>query len=167
MSAPKLAARLYVTSRRGITAHTVRNRLHAADLRGRNPYVGVPLAAQHRYDRLNWATHHRHWRNFHWNNVLLTDKPDLSWNSQTAVFEYGVVRGSLWHCQRCPARSIRRREHCSKWRNGFGYYARNIECCEILPTDHYTQHVIPYVLRHSAKFQHDNARCHTARHNRD
>ena len=42
-----------------ICARTVRNKLRAARLRGRRPYVDVPLARNHWRERLNWARAHR------------------------------------------------------------------------------------------------------------
>ena len=43
-----------------ICAKTVMNRFRAARLRGRRPYVGVPLTPDHRRIRLNWTrAHHR------------------------------------------------------------------------------------------------------------
>ena len=53
MTSGTIATRLRVTTGVRITDQTVRNRLCAARLRGRRPYMGVPLTLKHHIDRVN------------------------------------------------------------------------------------------------------------------
>ena len=55
LSSTRIAGLVRNATGTGICAKTVRNRLQAARLRGRHPYVGVPLTPDHRRIRLNWT----------------------------------------------------------------------------------------------------------------
>ena len=57
-----------------ICAKTVGNRFRVALLRGRRPYISVPLTPDHRRSRLNWTNAHRRWSRHQWNQVVFTDK---------------------------------------------------------------------------------------------
>ncbi len=57
-----------------ISSQTVRNRLHAANLRARRPAVRPKLTARHRAARLLWARQHVNWQLRHWTSVLFTDE---------------------------------------------------------------------------------------------
>ena len=59
MSSTRIACLVRNATGTLICARTVRNRLRAARLRGRRPYVGVPLTRDHRRARLNWTRAHR------------------------------------------------------------------------------------------------------------
>ena len=76
LSAPKLAALLYVTSRKRIAGSEKGCMMQIwEDI---NLMLGVPLTTQYHCDQLNLATLHHQWRRIHWNNVLFTD--DSSFN---------------------------------------------------------------------------------------
>ena len=65
--------------RRGpVAPNTVRNRLSAAGLQARRPYVGPPLTAQRRLRRLQWARAHHRITRLQWNSVLFTDESRFS-----------------------------------------------------------------------------------------
>ena len=74
LSSTKIAGLIRNTTGTRICLRTVRNRLRAARLRGRRPYVGVPLTRNHRHKRLNWARAHRQWTRRQWNQVVFTDE---------------------------------------------------------------------------------------------
>ena len=57
-----------------ITPQTLRNRLHAANFRGRRPAVRPILLPRHRQARLLWARNHVRWQRRHWRPVLFTDE---------------------------------------------------------------------------------------------
>ena len=73
VSAEQLRERLSKTGTR-VSVQTVRNRLHSAGLRARQPYVGVPLSQRHRQARLAWTRQHHRWTNQQWATVLFTDE---------------------------------------------------------------------------------------------
>ena len=73
MSSTRIAGLVRNATGTRICARTVRNRLRAARLRGRRPYVGVPLTRDHRRARLNWTRAHRRWTRQQWNQVVFTD----------------------------------------------------------------------------------------------
>lgn len=62
------------TSNTTISAQTVRNRLHAADLHARRPVVRPPLTVRHRRDRLQFAQERAGWRLNDYRNILFTDE---------------------------------------------------------------------------------------------
>lgn len=57
-----------------ISAQTLRNRLHDANLRARRPVVRPPLTQRHRRNRLAFAQDHVNWRLRHFRHVLFTDE---------------------------------------------------------------------------------------------
>ena len=57
-----------------VCAKTVRNRLRAARLCGRHPYIGVPLTPDHRRTRLNWTREYCRWTRHQLNQVVFTDE---------------------------------------------------------------------------------------------
>ncbi len=74
MSSRQLLQRVRATTGTRISDTTVRNRLRSARLRGRRPYVGVPLTLRHRAERLAWARTHLRWTRQRWNEVVFTDE---------------------------------------------------------------------------------------------
>ena len=72
-----------------ICAKTVRNRLRAARLRGRRPYVGVPSTPDHRRIRLNWTRAHHRWTRQQWNQVVFTDESRFN-------LEFAARRLRVW-----------------------------------------------------------------------
>ena len=73
VSAEQLRERLSRTGTRA-SVPTVRNRLHSAGLRARQPYVGVLLSQRHRQGRLALTRQHRRWTYQQWATVLFTDE---------------------------------------------------------------------------------------------
>jgi hypothetical protein len=62
-----------------VSDQTIRNRLHAANLRSRRPVEGIPLTIRHRRLRLEWCQPHLRWILRQWANVCLTlGLPDLA-----------------------------------------------------------------------------------------
>ena len=57
-----------------VTAQTVRNRLHGANIRAFRPAVRPKLTARHRTARLQWTRNHVNWQLRHWTPVLFTDE---------------------------------------------------------------------------------------------
>jgi len=57
-----------------ITPQTVRNRLHAANLRAYRPAVRPILTRRHRLARFQWTQNHVNWQLRHWTPVLFTDE---------------------------------------------------------------------------------------------
>ena len=57
-----------------VSSQTVRNRLHAANLRAYRPTVRPILTLRHRTARLQWARDHVNWQLRHWTPVLLKDE---------------------------------------------------------------------------------------------
>ena len=53
---------------------TIRNRLHARNLRARCPVVRQPLTRQHRIARRQWALVHRRWTRAEWRMVMFSDE---------------------------------------------------------------------------------------------
>ena len=173
MSAPKLASRHYNMFRTRLSSQTVRNRLRAALLRGRKPYVGVPLTAVHRRNRYNWAAAHQRWRRQQWNNILFTDESRF-----TLQFSDGRVRVWRRDGERFDGPNVVQRD---RFGGGsimvWGGISKNAQtdlvtvagtltavryCQQIV-----TPHILPFIRRHNATLQQDNARCHTARFTRD
>ena len=57
-----------------VTARTVRNRLHGANIRAFRPAVRPKLTTRHRTARLQWTQNHVNWQMRHWTPVLFTDE---------------------------------------------------------------------------------------------
>lgn len=57
----------------GVSARTIRNRLHEAGLRSRTPLGRLPLTPQHRAARLQWCRDRREWRD-EWRRVVFSDE---------------------------------------------------------------------------------------------
>ena len=74
MSSTRIAGLVRNGTGTRLCAKTVRNRLRAARLHGRRPYVGVPLTRDHRRARLNWTMAHRRSTRQQWNQVVFTDE---------------------------------------------------------------------------------------------
>ena len=106
-----------------ICLRTVKNRLRAARLSGRRPYVGVPLTRNNRQERLTWARAHRQWTRRQWNQAVFTDESSFSLNF--ADGRVSVWRRDGWRtdgsCKRHLTRSVWRR-----WHYGLG---RNFKLC--------------------------------------
>ena len=72
-SAVQLNTDFHAASGVRITPQTLRQRLHAANLRAHRPAVR-PILRRHRVARLNWAQNHINWQLRHWTPVLFTDE---------------------------------------------------------------------------------------------
>ena len=59
---------------RRISAQTVRNRLHTAGLRARQPAVRLLLQDRHRAARRAWAREHVRWTRDQWRRVIWSDE---------------------------------------------------------------------------------------------
>ena len=57
-----------------VSEQTIRNRLHARNLRARRPVVRQPLTRQHRIAWRQWALVHRRWTRAEWRMVMFSDK---------------------------------------------------------------------------------------------
>ena len=57
-----------------VSDQTIRNRLHAANLRSRRPVEGIPLTRRHRRLRLEWCRPHLRWILRQWGNVCFSDE---------------------------------------------------------------------------------------------
>lgn len=57
----------------GVSARTIRNRLHEAGLRSRVPLGRLPLTPQHRSARLQWCRDRRLWKD-EWRRVVFSDE---------------------------------------------------------------------------------------------
>ncbi|GFX15270.1 transposable element Tcb2 transposase [Trichonephila clavipes] len=80
---PQLVADHFQASGRRISATTVRNRLHNADLYARRPVVCVPLNGRQRRNRLCWAREHVSWTQQQWASVLFTDESRFTMESDS------------------------------------------------------------------------------------
>ena len=74
MSCPELASRIRAATRTSVSHDTVRNRLRAASLTARRPYVGIPLSQRHRDARVQWSRQHLQWTRRQWDSVIFTDE---------------------------------------------------------------------------------------------
>ena len=173
-SSRKLAQRLRNVTGTRISDMTVRNRLHAARLRARRPYVGVPLTARHRQARVQWARAHRRWVCRQWQEVLFTDESRFN-----VSFSDGRVRVWRRKGERLDAANVIERDRygggsvmvwggmCQEGTTDLVTVAGTLTsqryCDEIIMPV-----VVPYIQGHNvAVFQQDNARPHTARHTQD
>ena len=173
MSAPKLLSRHYNMIGHRLGVLTVRNRLRATSLRGRRPYVGVPLRAVHRRNRYNWAAAHRRWRRQQWDNILFTDESRF-----TLQFSDGRIRVWRRNGDRFDTANVLQRDRFGGgsimvW-GGISKNARTdlVTVAGTLTDVRYCQQIVtPYILpfmrRHNATLHQDNARCHTARYSMD
>lgn len=155
---------------RRISDQTVRNRLHAAELRAYRPLRGNVLTRRHHQARLQWATQHRHWtlRN-HWRHVWFSDESSFLLHrhdrrrrvyrrvreryQQNCVDEappHGGGSIMVWGAINNAGRSqlVRVQGNMTAQR-----YVQDI----VQP------HVFPLMVAPRAVFQQDNARPHTAR----
>ena len=57
-----------------VSDQTIRNRLHARNLRARRPVVRQPLTRQHRLARQQWTLVHRRWTRAEWRMVMFSDE---------------------------------------------------------------------------------------------
>ena len=174
LSRPKLGTRLRQATGTRISDQTVQNRLRAAGLRGRRPYVGIPLTLRHRRLRVEWARAHQHWTRQMWNRILFTDESRFNvdfadgrirvWRRKGERLDpenviqhdrYGggsvMIWGGISHSGKTELVTIDGNLNAVRY------------CDEIIrPTVH------PYIRdRHSDTLQQDNARPHVARHTRD
>ena len=77
-TANTIRGQLRVTTHTNISAQTVRNRLHDANLHARRPLVRPRLTPQHRAARLAWSAHHLRWNRQQWARVLFSDESRFS-----------------------------------------------------------------------------------------
>ena len=78
-----------------ISTQTIRNRLHDAGLRSRQPAIRVPLTRYHVQMRLAWARDHVTWTQNDWAPVLLQTSPGFVWTLPIDVLGYGECRMSI------------------------------------------------------------------------
>ena len=57
-----------------VSDQTIRNRLHARNLRARRHVVRQPLTRRHRIARRQWALVHRRWTRAQWRRVMFSDE---------------------------------------------------------------------------------------------
>ena len=154
-----------------ICPKTVRNRLRAARLRGRRPYVGVPLTPDHRRLRLNWTRAHHRWTRQQWNQVVFTDESRFN-----LKFADGILRVWRRDGERMDPANVIQHDRFGGgsvmvW-GGISHRAKtdlvtvhgNLNamryCNEIVQPA-----LLPFLRQgHATIFQQDNARCHVARH---
>ena len=132
-----------------ICPKTVRNRLRAARLRGRRPYVGVPLTPANRRIRLNWTRAHHCWTRQQWNQVVFTDESRFN-----LKFADGRLRVWRRDGERMDPANVIQQDRFHGNLNDMRY------CNEIVQPA-----LLPFLRQgHATIFQQDNARCHVARH---
>lgn len=170
MPARKLVNQLRAATGTRISVYTARNRLRAARLRARRPYVGIPLTARHRAARLNWARQHLGWTRRRWNRIVFTDESKFNlqgadgrirvWRRKGERLDpanviqrdrYGggsvMVWGGISHSGKTELITIRGNLNAVRY------------CNEVI-----VPAVVPYIANnHADVLQQDNARCHTAR----
>lgn len=171
LSSTKLAGLVRNATGTRICARTVRNRLRAARLRARRPYVGVPLTIRHRQARLNWATAHRRWTRRQWNEVVFTDESRFN-----LMFADGRVRVWRRTGERMDPANVIQHD-----RFGGGSVMVWAGISNRAKTDMVTVNgnlnavrycneiirpvILPFLRQgHASVFQQDNARPHVARH---
>lgn len=154
---------------RRISAQTVRNRLREADLRCRRPHRGLDLTAARRRARLDWANAHVRWNRARWRQIVFSDESRFNlchadgrlrvWRRAGERFSdattvprvaHGgggvMVWAGICHGDRTQLLIIDGNLNAVRYRD------------EILRPI-----VLPFIRRHNATFQHDNARPHVAR----
>lgn len=154
-----------------VSDRTVRNRLRAARLRARRPYVGIPLTLRHRQARFQWVRTHRQWTRRQWNDVLFTDESRFNVSFADGRFRVWRRRG-----ERLDPNNVIQRD-----RYGGGsvmvwagiYHDGKTDLVTVagnLTSQRYCNEIIqpvvmPFMQQHNVGiFQQDNARPHTARH---
>ena len=170
LSAPKLARQLYNAQSLRVSKQTVRNRLHAAGLRGRKPYVGIPLTARHRQLRLQWARNHRRWIQRRWNRVVFSDESRFNVQFSDGRLRVWRRKGERYDMQNVMERDRYGGGSVTVW--GGIMHGVKTDLVTVIGTltavDYCNQivvpHIAPFVRRHNATLQQDNARPHTARH---
>lgn len=154
-----------------ISAQTVRNRLAERNIRCRRPYVGQVLTRRHRRARLDWERHHGRWTRNQWNTVLFSDESRFlldRFDRRSRVYRRPRERFSdacVSEVDRFGGGSV------MVW-GGITFHGRT----QLLIVDgnltgqRYRDEILAPVVtpffnanRNVTVFQHDNARCHTAR----
>lgn len=74
LSARNLQARFAGRYGRRLCVQTIRNRLHAANMRARKAARKPAMTALHRQTRLRWCRQHRPWNLNMWRNVMFSDE---------------------------------------------------------------------------------------------
>lgn len=158
-----------IPGQRRISDQTVRNRLREAGIRARRPVKAVVLTRRHRQVRHQWARTHRVWPQQRWRTVWFSDESRF-------LLQRGDGRARVYR-----RRNERFANNCIQEVDRFGggsvmmwaaishtgktalvHIPGNLTaqryCDEILQP-----HVLPLMQQNGARFQHDNARPHTAR----
>lgn len=65
-----------------VSEQTVRNRLHAVNLRARRPHIVRPLSAHHREARKTWSQKHARWTAKQWDSVMFSDESIYTLNAR-------------------------------------------------------------------------------------
>lgn len=157
-----------------VSVQTVQNRLHASGLRGRRPYVGIPLTRRHRQLRRQWATAHLPWTRQMWNRILFTDESRFN-----VAFADGRLRVWRRRGERFDPENVVERDRYGGgsvmiW-GGISYQGKTelVTVNGTLNSVRYCNEIIrpvvhPYIRdRHADTLQQDNARPHVARYTRD
>ena len=87
-----------------VSDQTIRNRLHAANLRSRRPVVRIPLTRRHRRLCLEWCRPHLRWILRQWGNVCFSDESRFN-----LKFNDGRIR--VYRCQGERFADVNVREH--------------------------------------------------------
>jgi len=162
-------SRTYLGGR--VSAQTVRNRLRAANIRARRPYVGPILTARHRALRLLWCRNHLPWNQIRWNRIVFSDESRFN-------LSHADGRVRVWRRQ-----GERFADCCVVERDRFGggslmvwggicgnnkthlIIIRGNLTAQRYVNDVLTPEVLPFLAQHGQgiTFQHDNATPHAAR----
>ena len=174
MTSRQLCTQLRQAEGTRVCYQTVRTRLHAARLRGRRPYVEIPLTQRHRRERLTWNTAHQCWIRRQWNKVLFMDESRFN-------LQFADGRLRVWRRQgeRFDDSNVLERDRFGGgsvmvW-GGICHRAKTeiVTIAGTLTSVRYCDEVIEPVIvpfshqRHATLLQQDNARPHTAIHTRD
>lgn len=167
--ATRTAAETIGVHNRRIAAQTVRNRLREGDLRCRRPHRGLDLTAVRRRARLDWANAHARWNLARWRQIVFSDESRFNLFHADGRLRVWRRTGERY----IDAATLRRVAHggggvmvwagiCHGDRTQLQFIDGNLNAVryrdEILRPI-----VVPFIRRHHATFQHDNARPHVAR----
>ena len=101
-TANDIRAQLRTAANVNVSDQTIRNRLHAANLRSRRAAVRIPLTRTHRNNRLAWSRAHVTWNRQQWSRVIFSDESRFTlsfndgrvrvWRRSGERFQDGAVR---------------------------------------------------------------------------
>ncbi|GFY01134.1 transposable element Tcb2 transposase [Trichonephila clavipes] len=172
-SSRQLATRWFTATGALMSASSIRRRLLHRGLRARVPLYKIPLTANHRRLRLQWAHEHRTWQ-ADWHQVVFSDE------SRFILWDHdGRIRGRRYAGERCLPECVIERHNCLTpgvmvW--GAISCQRQSNLVRIegnLNSNRYVREVLqpevdPFLqVLHAAVFQQDNARPYVAKTARD